>query len=158
MLKQWKYFVLYVDHRGPMKSGTIGSWSRKIDSSCVAIECCFAESSVTFHWLSSPVACALYVCDQLPVVEASCPEGIREFCDRLALKYPYGDACEAVCQSNVGFFVANAFGNHEFQSGSSFTFESIPMSRRFFVMIWLEATQSDQPEMTWMSSLTGTPF
>ena len=25
-------------------------------------------------------------------------------------------------------------------------------------MIWFDATQSDQPEMTWMSSLTGLPF
>ena len=25
-------------------------------------------------------------------------------------------------------------------------------------MIWFEATQSDQPEMTWMSSFTGSPF
>ena len=25
-------------------------------------------------------------------------------------------------------------------------------------MIWFEATQSDQPEMTWMSSLTSSPF
>ena len=40
------------------------------------------------------------------------------------------------------------------QSGSSATWESIPMSRRFLVMIWFEATQSDQPAMTWMSSLT----
>ena len=51
-----------------------------------------------------------------------------------------------------------AFGYQESQSGSSATFESIPMSRRFFVMIWFDATQSDQPEITWMSSLTGLPF
>ena len=25
-------------------------------------------------------------------------------------------------------------------------------------MIWLDATQSDQPEITWMSSETGLPF
>ena len=25
-------------------------------------------------------------------------------------------------------------------------------------MIWFDATQSDQPEMTWMSSLTWLPF
>ena len=31
------------------------------------------------------------------------------------------------------------------------------MSRRFRVMIWFEATQSDQPAMTWMSSLTASP-
>src|SRR6478609_8146572 len=141
-----------------MKSGTIGIWSRKIDSSCVAIECCFFESSVTFHWFSSPVAWALYVCDPLPVVEASWPDGIREFCDRLALKNPYGDACEPFCQSSVGFLVANAFGYHEFQSGSSLTLESMPMPCRFFVMIWFEATQSDQPEITWMSSETALPF
>src|SRR5262245_33967216 len=34
--KQWKYRVLYVDQRGPMKSGTIGSSSRKIPWSWVA--------------------------------------------------------------------------------------------------------------------------
>src|SRR3954465_7925383 len=79
------------------------------------------------------------------------------FCDRLAKKKPYGDACDPFCQSSVGFFVAYAFGNHELKSGSSFTFESIPKSRRFFVMIWFDATQSDQPEITWMSSVTGLP-
>src|SRR3954463_116803 len=80
------------------------------------------------------------------------------FCERFAKKKPYGDACEPFCQSSVGFFVANAFGNHEFQSGSSATFESMPMSLRFFVMIWFDATQSDQPEITWMSSETALPF
>ena len=29
---------------------------------------------------------------------------------------------------------------------------------RFFVMIWFDATQSDQPEITWMFSETGLPF
>ena len=52
----------------------------------------------------------------------------------------------------------DAFGYHEFQSGSSFTFESMPIACRFFVMIWSEATQSDQPEITWMSRLTALPF
>src|SRR4051812_47179391 len=80
------------------------------------------------------------------------------FCDRLAKKKPYGEACEPFCQSRVGFFVANAFGNHEFQSGSSFTFESMPIAWRFFVMIWFDATQSDHPEITWMSRLIGSPF
>ena len=47
--KQWKYLVLYVDHRGPMKRGTIGMLSRKIFSSFVAMSCCFFTSSVTFH-------------------------------------------------------------------------------------------------------------
>src|SRR6478735_9197523 len=83
---------------------------------------------------------------------------MRAFCDRFALKKPYGDACEPFCQSSVGFFVANAFGNQEPQSGSSATFESIPMPWRFFVMIWFDATQSDQPEITWMFSETGLPF
>ena len=32
------------------------------------------------------------------------------------------------------------------------------MSRRFLVMIWFDATQSDQPEITWMSSLTALPL
>ncbi|MFZ1878873.1 MAG: hypothetical protein WAU41_01790 [Gaiellaceae bacterium] len=54
--------------------------------------------------------------------------------------------------------MAKAFGNQEFQSGSSFTFESMPIPWRFFVMIWFEATQSDQPEITWMSSETALPF
>ncbi len=98
------------------------------------------------------------MCDQLPVAEASCPGGITEFCERFALKKPYGDACEPFCQSRVGFLVANAFGNQEFQSGSSSTLESIPIAWRFFVMIWFEATQSDQPEITWMLSETGLPF
>ena len=74
------------------------------------------------------------------------------------MKNPYGDACEPFCQSSVGFLVANAFGYHEFQSGSSLTLESMPMPCRFFVMIWFEATQSDQPEITWMSSETALPF
>src|SRR5580765_2803384 len=51
-----------------------------------------------------------------------------------------------------------AFGAQPPQSGSSLTFESIQIAWRFFVMIWFEATQSDQPEITWMSSLTGLPF
>src|SRR5262245_55841355 len=48
-LKQWKYFVLYVDHRGPMNSGTSGNcWSQSC-SSFVAMPCCFFGSSVVFH-------------------------------------------------------------------------------------------------------------
>ena len=70
-LKQWKYFVLYVDHRGPMNSGTIGRSASQIFSSCVAIACCFFGSSWTFHWLRRVVACASNVCVQLPVDEAS---------------------------------------------------------------------------------------
>ena len=31
------------------------------------------------------------------------------------------------------------------------------MSRRLRVMIWFDATQSDQPEITWMSSFTRSP-
>src|SRR4051812_31158208 len=77
---------------------------------------------------------------------------------RFALKKPNGDAAEATCQSSVGVFVLEAFGYHAFQSGSSFTFESMPIARRFRVMIWFDATQSDQPEMTWMSSDTASPF
>ena len=68
------------------------------------------------------------------------------------MKKPYGDPCEPFCQSSVGFFVANAFGNQESQSGSSATFESMPIAWRFLVMIWFDATQSDQPEITWMFS------
>src|SRR5207249_3829309 len=47
---------------------------------------------------------------------------------------------------------------HEFQSGSSFVVESMPMSFRFFVMICSEATQSDQPEITWGESSTALPL
>src|SRR3954453_4594326 len=74
------------------------------------------------------------------------------------LKNPNGEPCEAFCHRSDGAFVEDAFGYHEFQSGSSATFESIPMDWRFFVMIWFDATQSDQPEITWMSRLTGLPF
>src|SRR5204862_4126566 len=65
---------------------------------------------------------------------------------------------EATCHSSVGNLVAYALGNQAPQSGSSATLELIPMSRRLLVMIWFDATQSDQPEMTWMSSLTASPF
>src|SRR2546430_17678847 len=133
------------------------SW-RNSFSSCVAMPCCCSGLSVTFHLASSGVAFGSNVCDQLPVEDESFPDGSTEFCPRFALKYPYGDACDAVCQSSVGLLVANAFGNHEFQSGSSLTFESIPIPCRFLVMIWFEATQSDQPEITWMSRLTALPF
>src|SRR5436190_7065056 len=98
------------------------------------------------------------MCAQLPVFVASSPGGVYLSCDRLLRKKLYGDAIEAVCQRSVGFFVAEAFGYHEFQSGSSFTFESMPIDWRFFVMIWFDATQSDQPEITWMSRLTELPF
>src|SRR5207253_2043045 len=98
------------------------------------------------------------MCAQLPVFVASWPEGVYFNCERLLRKKLYGEAIEAVCHSSVGFFVADAFGYHEFQSGSSFTLESMPIAWRFFVMIWFEATQSDQPEITWMSRLTGLPF
>src|SRR5579872_962739 len=97
------------------------------------------------------------MCAQLPVFVASWPEGVYLSCERLDRKYPYGDACDAFCQSRLGNFVADAFGYHEFQSGSSATFESMPIAWRFFVMIWFDATQSDQPEITWMSRLTGLP-
>ena len=76
----------------------------------------------------------------------------------LLKKKPKGEPVAAVCQSRVTIFVLVAFGNQEPQSGSSFTFASMPMSFRFFVMIWSEATQSDQPEMTWTSNLTRSPF
>src|SRR5579864_3746256 len=82
--KQWKYFVLYVDHRGPMKSGTIGSSFSQSFSSCVAIACCFFGSRVTFHWLRSAVACGSWKCSQLAVGVPSCPEGTYAFDDMLA--------------------------------------------------------------------------
>src|SRR5215212_8169283 len=47
--KQWKYFVLYVDHRAPIITGTTGRCLRKIFCSCVAIFCCFFGWSETFH-------------------------------------------------------------------------------------------------------------
>src|SRR3954449_748336 len=74
------------------------------------------------------------------------------------LKNPNGDPCEAFCHRSDGAFVDDAFGYHEFQSGSSATFELMPIAWRFFEMIWSDATQSDQPEITWMSRLTGLPF
>src|SRR5712675_1488376 len=74
------------------------------------------------------------------------------------LKNPYGDALDAFCQRSVGNFVADAFGYQEFQSGSSATFELMPIAWTFFVMIWFVATQSDTPEITWMSRLTALPF
>ena len=76
----------------------------------------------------------------------------------LLKKNPYGEPVAAVCQSSVTNFVLVAFGNHSPQSGSSLTLASMPMSWRFFVMIWSEATQSDQPEMTWTVKLTVLPF
>src|SRR5438309_1125913 len=98
------------------------------------------------------------MCAQLPVFVASWPEGVNFNWDRLLRKKLYGDACEAVCHNRVGNFVADAFGYQEFQSGSSATFELMPIAWRFLVMIWFEATQSDQPEITWMFRLTGLPF
>src|SRR5271169_1757087 len=76
----------------------------------------------------------------------------------LAKKNAYGEAMEAPCQSSVGVFVDAAFGYHEFQSGSSAGLELMPIAWRFLVMIWIDATQSDQPEITWMFSVTGLPF
>src|SRR3954447_10556921 len=98
------------------------------------------------------------MCAQLPVFVASWPAGVYFNCERFERKNPYGEPCEAFCHRRLGNFVAEAFGYHEFQSGSSATLESIPIAWRFFVMIWFEATQSDQPEITWMSRLTGLPF
>src|SRR3954447_26359431 len=95
---------------------------------------------------------------QLPVFVASCPVGVNFSCERFERKNPYGEPWEAFCHSRVGNFVEDALGYHEFQSGSSATFESIPIAWRFFVMIWFDATQSDQPEITWMSSETGLPL
>src|SRR3954452_2962755 len=80
------------------------------------------------------------------------------FCDRLAKKKPYGEACDPFCQSSVGFFVAKAFGNPEVQSGSSFPFASMAVPCRVFVFVWFEVTPADRPVMTWMSSDTALPF
>ena len=51
-----------------------------------------------------------------------------------------------------------ALGYQEFQSGSSWTVASMPTAWRFLVMICSEATQSDQPEITWIWNETGLPF
>ncbi len=88
---------------------------------------------------------------------ASCPDATNALLEKLALKKPNGEPCPPTCQSRVGFFVLAAFGYHEFQSGSSFSLELIPIACRFLTMIWSEATQSDQPEITWTSRLTGLP-
>src|SRR3954467_363264 len=98
------------------------------------------------------------MCAQLPVFVASCPAGVYLSCERFERKNPYGEPWEAFCHRSVGNFVADALGYHEFQSGSRATFESMPIAWRFFVMIWFDATQSDQPEITWMSRLTALPF
>jgi hypothetical protein len=82
--QQWKYFVLYVDHRGPTNNGTIGMSLRKIWPSCVAMLCCLAGLSVTFHWLSSDVACGSAKCSQFPVCVASWPDATNAFWDRFA--------------------------------------------------------------------------
>ena len=76
----------------------------------------------------------------------------------LLKKYPYGEPVAAVCQSRVTNFVLVAFGYHEPQSGSSLTLASMPTAWRFLEMIWSEATQSDQPEITWIWKETGLPF
>jgi len=55
-VKQWKYFVLYVDQRGPMNSGTIGRSCSHSFWICVASCCCFSALSVTFHWFRRLVA------------------------------------------------------------------------------------------------------
>ena len=59
---------------------------------------------------------------------ASCPDGVNRFVPRFELKKPYGEPCDAFCHRSVGFFVADAFGYHEFQSGSSATFEPMPIA------------------------------
>src|SRR4051794_371541 len=73
VVKQWKYLVLYVDQRGPMKSGITGSCLSQSCWSCVATLCCVAESSDVFHLSSSGVAASLVKCVQLPVDVASWP-------------------------------------------------------------------------------------
>ena len=57
------------------------------------------------------------------------------------MKNPYGEPCDPFCQSSVGAFVAYAIADHVPKSGSSATFESIPMPCRSLVMIWFDATQ-----------------
>ena len=69
------------------------------------------------------------------MLTASSPDGTNVLRCMLLKKKPKGEAVAAVCQSRVTVFVLVAFGYHEPQSGSSFTFASMPMSFRFFVMI-----------------------
>ena len=97
-------------------------------------------------------------CAKFPVLTASSPDGTYVFLCMLLKKNPYGEPVAAVCHRSVTNFVLVAFGNHSPQSGSSLTRASMPMSWRFFVMIWSEATQSDQPEMTWIVKLTLSPL
>src|SRR5438552_279506 len=90
------------------------------------------------------------MCAQLPVFVASWPEGVYFSCERLLRKKLYGEACEAVCHSRVGFFVVDAFGYHEFQSGSSATFELRRIAWRFFGTFWKKlCVQSTWP--LWMA-------
>ena len=154
--KQWKYFVLYVDQRGPMKSGTIGSSWRQISRAA----------------LQRPLL--LRVERHLPLVQEAGRLRVGSAPSSPCSSRPGRTACtflrdvreeETVRRALRGglpeqrrVLRADAFGYQEFQSGSSFTFELIPIAWRFFVMIWIEATQSDQPEITWMSRLTGLPF
>src|SRR5829696_919029 len=131
-----------------MNSGTIGSWSSQRLESFVVSVFCFATSRVDFHWSRSEVAVAFWKWAKLPVLTASSPEGTNVLRCMLLKKNPNGDAVAAVCHISVTCFVLVAFGYQSPQPGSSFTLASIPMSFRFFVMIWSEATQSDQPAIT----------
>src|SRR5580692_609429 len=71
--KPWKYLVLYVDQRGPMKSGITGIVRSHAASSFVASVCCTVGLNAVFHWFRRPVALASEKCSQLPVEVPSSP-------------------------------------------------------------------------------------
>src|SRR5688572_4021414 len=141
-----------------MKIGTTGSFASQTFCTCVAIRFCFATFSSAFQLSSSCVAVRSWKWAKLPVFTASCPDGRYVLRCMLLKKNPYGDPVAAVCHISVANFVLVAFGYHEPQSGSSLTPASMPMSCRFLEMICSDATQSDQPEMTWIVKLTAFPL
>src|ERR1700710_1797204 len=104
-----------------MKSGTTGIVRNQAACSFVASLCCTSGLREVFHWFRRPVALASAKCSQLPVDVPSSPLAIIAFCERFAKKNPYGEPCEAFCQSSVGDFVENAAEPHVLQSGSSLT-------------------------------------
>src|SRR5437763_8913861 len=106
-----------------MKSGTIGWLFRNAFASFSKSACCCFGSRLARQLSRSGVVEGTWKCSQFPVADASWPEGVYSACDRFERKKPYGEPCDAPCQSSDGFFVDIAFGCHEFQSGSSATFE-----------------------------------
>src|SRR5580765_600358 len=141
-----------------MNSGITGSFCSQSACSCVAYFFWADTLRFAFHWFRRFVAVLSWKCAKFPVLTASSPDGRYVFLCMLLKKKPYGEPVAAVCHRSVTNFVLVAFGNHSPQPGSSLTLASMPMSWRFLVMIWSEATQSDQPEMTWIVNLTLSPL